>query len=611
MPTLHHHPLALLALASLSGLTTTADAQSLRGEQKLSPNALPGQAVESDEPTIVAVGSRFYALWFEQNTLTGRDLFFSRSIDGGRSFSAAVRLDQAPGLANTNEPVIVAEGNTVAVFWLDDRQTPTLESVYARISTDSGLTFGPEINLTPGLSLDLGDADNLVAAISLPNIAVGFEDDAVAKSAPLPSSNEDFYVVCSQNGGSTFGAPQRVNRPPLGAGSSDVDDPTLALSGNTVHAVWVDNRGGLADKVFANRSTNGGLSFAAVDQRVDDSLDPAADVEDPRIDAAGNQVAVLWRDARGLGLGLYQLYITSSLDGGATWLPDQRLDGAGAVSTAATSKRGWIDLNGGVAHCAWADNRFAPGLALHDIWYRTATLGSGGLSLGLEERLDTGSNAGQHDAGLPRVLAQDGYVYVNWQDRRDDPLGLSDSLYLRIKVGSAPFSAEIPLTAGLGLSGDAEENGLAIGSYRDAVSIWGDDRSEPLTKFKDIFVNGLRLPTLGEVAPPGLLQLRINNTAAQDQGRPFLVAFSISGTSYTPLPSSTSGLGVALSIDALTLAGLELLPFFSGTINAGQGLTIPLPGVGLPIIAVGLLWNPTLGFDFYAATDPLLLPPGQ
>jgi hypothetical protein len=592
-------------------LSPAQAAQTLRAEQKLSPNALPGQAIESDEPTIVAVGSRFYALWFDQSLTSGRDLYFSRSLDGGRSFSPAQRLDQAAGLANTNEPVIVAEGNTVAVFWLDDRQAVGLESVYARISSDSGLTFGPEINLTPGFSFDLGDADNLVAAISLPNIAVGFEDDGVAKSAPVPSSAEDFYVVSSQNGGLTFGAPQQVNRPPLGAGSADVDDPTLALSGSVVHVIWVDNRSGLADKVFANRSTNGGLSFAALDQRVDDNSDPAADVEDPRIDAAGSQVVVSWRDARGLALGLYQVYASASIDSGASWLPDQRLDGAGFVSSSATSKRGWVDLDNGVAHFAWADNRFAPGLPLHDIWYRSATVGVGGLALGPEERLDTGSNPGQHDAGLPRLLARDGYVYVNWQDRRDDPLGINDSLYLRIKVGAGSFSPEIPLATGLGTIGDAEENGLAIGAYRDVVCIWGDDRSEPVTKLNDIFVNGLRLPTLTELAPPGVVQLRINNTAPQDQGRPFLVAFSISGTSYTPLPSSTSGLGVALTVDALTLAGLELLPFFSGTINAGQGFTIPLPGVGLPILAVGLLWNPTLGFDFYAATDPLLMPAGQ
>lgn len=598
--------LALLAIHA----ATPASAQTLRGELQLSPPALPGQAIESDEPTIVAVGSRFYALWFEQNLATGRDLFFSRSLDGGRSFSPAQRLDLAPGLAATNEPVIVAQANTVAVFWLDDRAAVGLESVYGRISTDGGQSFGPELLLSGALSFDLGDADNLVAAIDLPNIAVGFEDDGVAKGQPVPGNNEDFYVVASNNGGQSFGAPLRVNRPPLGAGSSDVDDPALAAAGGVIHAVWVDNRGG-ADKVFANRSTNGGASWVIVDQRIDDSLETLADVEDPRIDAQGAQVAVMWRDGRGLGVGLYALYAAASNDSGATWLPDQRLDGAGLVSALTTSKRGWIDLEAGVAHCVWADNRFAPGPAGHDIWYRTATLGPAGLSLGAEQRVDVGSNPGQHDAGLPRVIAQGGYVYVNWQDRRDDPLGLADSLYLRVRAIDGAFGPELPLASGLGSAGDAEENGIAVGAFRDLVCIWGDDREEPVTKLNDIHVNGLRLPTLSELAPPGLLQLRLSDLTAADAGRPFLVAFSISGTSYTPLPQSSSGLGVALSIDALTFAGLELLPFFSGAIAGGQGLTVPLPGVGLPLIAVGLLWNPAGGFDFYAATDPLLLPAGQ
>lgn len=601
-------PAALALLAAPAALP--GHSQTLRGEIQLSPPALPGQAIESDEPTIVAAGSRFYALWFEQTLETGRDLYFSRSLDGGRSFSAAQRLDQAPGLAAANEPVIVAQGNTVAVFWLDDRAAPTLESVYGRISTDGGQSFGPELLLSGPFAFDLGDADNLVAAIDLPRIAVGFEDDAVAKGQPVPGNNEDFYVVASSNGGLSFGAPLRVNRPPLGAGSSDVDDPALAAAGGVIHAVWVDNRGG-ADKVFANRSTNGGASWAITDQRIDDSLEPLADVEDPRIDAQGPQVAVLWRDGRGLGLGQYALYATASNDAGITWLADQRLDGAGAVSALTNSKRGWIDLEAGVAHAVWADNRFAPGLGGHDIWYRTATLGAGGLTLGAEERLDVGSAPGQHDAGLPRVLAQGGYVYVNWQDRRDDPLGLADSLYLRVRAIDGAFGPELPLASGLGSAGDAEENGIAVSAYRDLVCIWGDDREEPVTKLNDIHVNGLRLPTLSEVAPPGLLQLRIGDTTGLDAGRPFLVAFSISGTNYTPLPQSSSGLGVALTIDALTFAGLELLPFFSGAIAGGQGLTVPLPGVGLPLIAVGLLWNPALGFDFYAATDPLLLPAGQ
>src|SRR6185436_10680062 len=109
-------------------------------------------------PNIAAVGSNAYIVWTD-NVNTGGScldgqaggycgkIFFSRSTNGGASFSAPVNLSSGAPLArNDRVPIIAASGTQVHVFWTDDQLQG---EVFYRRSTDSGANFAAEVQLAP------------------------------------------------------------------------------------------------------------------------------------------------------------------------------------------------------------------------------------------------------------------------------------------------------------------------------------------------------------------------------------------------------------------------------------------------------------------------------
>jgi hypothetical protein len=602
------HRLHCAALAALI-LSSTAAADGLRGTTALSSAALP-LTLDVDEPDVASSGNRFHAAWFVQNPVTGRDIQYARSLDGGRSFTAPVKLDLASGLSDQDDPIVVADGDVVAVFWLDDRAAVGIDDIVGRVSQNGGATFGPEIVVSGALFGDLGDADNLEVAISGSTIAVLFEDDAVAAALPLPGVNEDLYVASSQNGGLTFGVPIRVNRPIGGAGSADVDDPAIAVDGSLVVATWVDRRSGLTDDVFVHRSTNGGLSWPGPDQQIDTGGTSALDTEDPDVAISGTNVFVTWRDARNDPAGLvYRCFVSASTTSGATWLGEALLD-TSAPEVLFDTKRGSIAAEGAAFHVAWPDDRNAPASGRYDAWLRSGSVASGALVLGTEQRLNVGASPGAENISLPRVRALDGYVYAYYQATRFDPANINDTVLLRVSSDAgATFGAELALAPGMGADDDAEENEIAISDQRDVVCVWSDNSLgvAPLA-LNTIFANGQRFPELSLETTATTFNFLVDRTNAFDEGKAFLVVLSFTGTSPLPVPQSSTGLVILLSRDFLTDIGLQFAPFLSGGISGGEGRSFALGKVALPFFATAVLFDPSVALDFHASTDPVLVP---
>ena len=479
----------LLAGAALVCLTAVTHAQ-FDTPKRLDTNTLPG-ASESDGIALTSVGQTIHAAWFEISPITGRDIYYTRSFDAGGTWEAPRRIDLDPGVGNQEFPVLLAEGQTVALAWLDDRITPTVQDVYGRFSQDGGASFGPEIALTGPLTGDLADADNLVGAISLPYISFCFEDNKNATD--LLGKNEDAIVVTSGNSGLSFGLPTRANHPLGGAGSADIDSPAIGAVGSTIHVAWVDRRNGIADKVFINSSLDGGVSFAAGDTRLDTTIENTADANNPRMAVSGNNVIVTWRDNRLNPLSTAKkLYMNASVDGGASFLGEARLDSAGLTANA---KSGKISISGNRFVIGWIDDRNDPLGALDDVYIRTGSLRNGILSLGSERRLDQ-TIAGTSDNGSVKVAYRGKAIYVMYQDSRNDPMNLNDGLYLRSSVNAgASFRPEINLTPSLTGLLDVEGDELVVTPNYDVIGVWGDNRNGTgLLPPNDVFSSKADLP---------------------------------------------------------------------------------------------------------------------
>lgn len=90
----------------------------------------------------------------------------------------------------------------------------------------------------------------------------------------------------------------------------------VAACGDTVHAVWFDNRAGLFG-IYDKRSPDRGATWGA-----DTCLASVSYAEYPSIAASGSDLHLAWEDYRD---GNFETYYKHSSNCGATWDADRRL----------------------------------------------------------------------------------------------------------------------------------------------------------------------------------------------------------------------------------------------------------------------------------------------
>lgn len=92
-------------------------------------------------PAVAGSDGNVYVVYY-RNTLGNSEIFFSRSLDNGVTFSPEVALSDANWGAIT--PMIAARGDTVFVAY-EDRDSNSRYQIYLQISTDAGDTWsGPQ-----------------------------------------------------------------------------------------------------------------------------------------------------------------------------------------------------------------------------------------------------------------------------------------------------------------------------------------------------------------------------------------------------------------------------------------------------------------------------------
>jgi hypothetical protein len=286
-------------------------------------NDRPGDAAPHEQaPAQVAVGpdGAVYLLWQNNTKVAGRrfpasDLRFARSMDGGRTFSPAVTVnDDAGGTpsSHTFHDLAVAPDGTVWASWIDSRRKdaaraarpkpagppqpsghghkhmadeddlPPSEIRVAK-STDGGRTFGPSVVV-----------DTAPCPCCRTRLAFGPDGSVyVAWRKEYGGDVRDVVVARLAAGQAAFSAPVRVHADAWVFPACPHSGPALAVDARgRVHVGWYTGREGRQGVWYA-RSEDGGRSFAAPVALVTGTDIPPSQVA---LTARGDDVLAAWDD---------------------------------------------------------------------------------------------------------------------------------------------------------------------------------------------------------------------------------------------------------------------------------------------------------------------------
>ncbi|MGA9151976.1 MAG: PDZ domain-containing protein, partial [Candidatus Nitrosopolaris sp.] len=192
----------------------------------------------SNFPNIAASGNdTVYVVWSHKNNTDfdpsntenqtqTYDIFFTKSLDLGHTFSKPVNLSNDP--ANSQSPAVaVSEMGTVYVVW-SDNSIGTYETFFTK-SLDLGHTFSKVSVIS----------SNLARSIS-PSIST-YGDNVYVVWSDNTFGNSEIFFTKSLDDGSTFNEASNINED---AGISGVAQITIAPEVGNLYLIWQDNTPG-------------------------------------------------------------------------------------------------------------------------------------------------------------------------------------------------------------------------------------------------------------------------------------------------------------------------------------------------------------------------------
>src|SRR5256886_882730 len=363
------------------------------------------------------------------------NIFFSRSTDGGMTFSAPTNLSATMNTALYSVPQIAVDttGN-INVLWESD--TGNL-AIWFSSSRDGGATFSSPkmVSTNPGGSLNAQ-----IAVDKNGNINVVWEDDIAGHS--------DISFSRSTDNGLNFSPPMNLSNP-LGNCIANSNTPRIALDiAANINVVWSNDCGGNFD-IFLSRSVDNGASFSSPKNL---SGTPGSS-GNPQlfVDAAGN-INVVWEESSPA-----DIFFVRSGDAGATFSSAQNLSHNSGPSTNA-----WLTVDAGAnINVAWEDT--TPGN--RDILFTRST--DSGATF-LSTPLNLSNNSGLSEA-VQIAADKSGDINVAWQDGTP---GVSQILFSRM---TNKIATNHPPVADAGTNQTVN----ATGSDGTSVQLDGSKSSDP------------------------------------------------------------------------------------------------------------------------------------
>jgi hypothetical protein len=266
---------------------------------------------------VVAEDNNVFVVWEESVPSTGSaqgqytsrnyDIFVKRSVDNGTTFGSPVNLSNNTGFSE--HPQAAVSNGSVYFAWADNtsgnREISFIAgrdngSSYTQVRTLSNILNTTAIANTTNANSPATDSSNVELAVSGNDVYVVWLEEAV---------DDSLHVVmrASHDGGETFEKAVVISDK-----ANTATLPKIAADGSAVHVVWSLIGDEQENSLFYSASADNGLHFT-----IPKKLSDQNDFGEPQVAARNNTVYVI---SGGLDvIEVNGLFLAKSFDGGASF----------------------------------------------------------------------------------------------------------------------------------------------------------------------------------------------------------------------------------------------------------------------------------------------------
>jgi len=258
------------------------------GGSKFDVSNLSNSQGMSSNPRIAVSGNNVYVVWNEE-TMAGYEIFFSKSIDNGTTFSEPINVSRSD--AESLDAGLQVSGDNVYIVWHESTQDTS--DIFFAASDNDGLSFDLPINLSTMEGIPSLTRDTQMVA-SGNNIFVVWSNQNI---------NNGIFLAKSSDGGRTFGAPINLND------FNNAEFSQIAANNDKIYVIWAEQFLGTKE-VFLRYSIDGGESFGSKINLSNDDSESNIFVLGPQI-ALGNDDAFTVFERKGIDSSNLYLSILS------------------------------------------------------------------------------------------------------------------------------------------------------------------------------------------------------------------------------------------------------------------------------------------------------------
>lgn len=180
-----------------------------------------------------------------------RDVFLNFSSDGGENWlGESVRVEtDAPGFAESIYPDVLVDGTTAHVVWQDDRNGGY--DIYYRSAVDGAFDDseeGAEIRIERD-EQGVANSRNPIIRADGDTMLVGWAD---LRAGGSEGYNDLYYNFIRESDEEPAWAEEDFRVDSIGAGTSFTEDHDMVVYDGEVYSVWIDGRNGNRDVFFSH-----------------------------------------------------------------------------------------------------------------------------------------------------------------------------------------------------------------------------------------------------------------------------------------------------------------------------------------------------------------------